>query len=60
MMKNNFEERMERCCNLCADYREIFGVNVPLYFMFYDIDTLSDIVEHAIINAEELREPEDE
>lgn len=57
-MDKDFIERIERCSNLCADYKELFGVFVPLYYMYYDIDTLADIVELAIINGRELKVPE--
>ena len=48
-------ERYERCGNLCADYYEKFGEYVPLDIIaFNDFDTISKIVEQAILNNKKL------
>lgn len=49
-------ESYERCGNLCADYYEKFDEYVPLdIMMFNDFDTISDIVEQAILNNKKLQ-----
>ena len=46
-----------RCADLCADYKEKFGKNVPTFLMgFYDFDTISERVEQAIKDNKEIIE----
>lgn len=48
-------ESYERCANLCADYKEKFGENVPMQIMvFNDFDEISEIVEQALANNKKL------
>ena len=52
---NTLWEKYERCGNLCADYKEKFDENVPMEILvFNDFDTISDIVEQALINNKKL------
>ena len=51
-------EIFERCSNLMVDYKGQFGKNVPMHIMFYDMETISNIVEEALRNNKEI--PEDE
>lgn len=52
---NSLWESYERCANLCADYKERFEEHVPMEILvFNDFDTISDIVEQALINNKKL------
>jgi len=49
-MASTLWERYERCANLCADYKELFGENVPIDLIaFHDFDTISLVLEQAIL-----------
>ena len=53
-MKNSYWEKYERCADLMAAYKDRFDKNVPMELMFYDFDTISDIVEEALKNDKEI------
>ena len=53
-MQNDTWKVYERCANLMADYKGQFGKNVPLEIMFYDMETISNIVEMALKNNKEI------
>ena len=47
--------KFERCSHLMAEYKERFGTNVPRHIMFYPMEEISDIVDEALRNNEEIR-----
>jgi hypothetical protein len=48
-MRNILWEQYERCANLCADYKERFGENVPMELLcFDDFETISREVNKAL------------
>ena len=50
-----------RCADLCADYKEKFGKNVPTFLIgFYDFDTISERAEQAIKDNKEIIDNEGE
>lgn len=49
-------ELFERCSDLMADYKEIFGKNVPGYLLFNPMEEICEMVEKAITEGKELEE----
>lgn len=43
------EQKYEECANLCFEYKERFGENVPFFMIaFYDFDTISENIRKAL------------